>query len=163
MPYYVGGPWWRIQAIQRHYACIRTSAARQMSGVISLRELPVASPTVSLVIVYLCLWRKRIRIQEAYGRGLNLKELSIRGDFRTAVEYLMIKLLETPAFEENTIPILPAGLTSWSLTSWLHRAHLASEARACIEEYRKGLQVLSKEVLKTPLGLIVDPGPAGQR
>ena len=31
-----------------------------------------------------------------------LKELSIRGDFRTTVEYL-IKLLETPAFEENTI------------------------------------------------------------
>ena len=31
-----------------------------------------------------------------------LKELSIRGDFRTTVEYL-IKLLETPAFEQNTI------------------------------------------------------------
>lgn len=31
-----------------------------------------------------------------------LKELSIRGDFRTTVEYL-IKLLETPAFEENKI------------------------------------------------------------
>lgn len=31
-----------------------------------------------------------------------LKELSIRGDFRTTVEYL-IKLLETPDFEENTI------------------------------------------------------------
>ncbi|ODV78179.1 acetyl-coenzyme-A carboxylase [Suhomyces tanzawaensis NRRL Y-17324] len=31
-----------------------------------------------------------------------LKELSIRGDFRTTVEYL-IKLLETPAFEGNTI------------------------------------------------------------
>lgn len=31
-----------------------------------------------------------------------LKELSIRGDFRTTVEYL-IKLLETPAFEDNTI------------------------------------------------------------
>lgn len=31
-----------------------------------------------------------------------LKELSIRGDFRTTVEYL-IKLLETPDFEKNTI------------------------------------------------------------
>lgn len=35
-----------------------------------------------------------------------LKELSIRGDFRTTVEYL-ITLLETPAFQENTID------TSW--------------------------------------------------
>jgi acetyl-CoA carboxylase / biotin carboxylase 1 len=31
-----------------------------------------------------------------------LKELSIRGDFRTTVEYL-IKLLETPSFQNNTI------------------------------------------------------------
>ena len=30
-----------------------------------------------------------------------LKEISIRGDFRTTVEYL-IKLLETEAFEKNT-------------------------------------------------------------
>jgi acetyl-CoA carboxylase/biotin carboxylase 1 len=30
-----------------------------------------------------------------------LKELSIRGDFRTTVEYL-ITLLETKAFQENT-------------------------------------------------------------
>ncbi|ODM91016.1 Acetyl-CoA carboxylase [Orchesella cincta] len=35
-----------------------------------------------------------------------LKELSIRGDFRTTVEYL-ITLLETPAFQDNTID------TSW--------------------------------------------------
>lgn len=33
---------------------------------------------------------------------ISLKELSIRGDFRTTVEYL-IKLLETDAFEKNTI------------------------------------------------------------
>lgn len=33
---------------------------------------------------------------------ISLKELSIRGDFRTTVEYL-IKLLETDAFEQNTI------------------------------------------------------------
>ena len=31
-----------------------------------------------------------------------LKELSIRGDFRTTVEYL-ITLLETPSFQQNTI------------------------------------------------------------
>lgn len=35
-----------------------------------------------------------------------LKELSIRGDFRTTVEYL-IKLLETPSFQNNSID------TSW--------------------------------------------------
>lgn len=35
-----------------------------------------------------------------------LKELSIRGDFRTTVEYL-ITLLETKSFQENTID------TSW--------------------------------------------------
>lgn len=35
-----------------------------------------------------------------------LKELSIRGDFRTTVEYL-ITLLETAAFQENNID------TSW--------------------------------------------------
>lgn len=35
-----------------------------------------------------------------------LKELSIRGDFRTTVEYL-ITLLETTAFQENNID------TSW--------------------------------------------------
>jgi len=91
-----------------------------------------------------------------------LKELNIRGDFKTTVEYL-IKLLETEAFEDNTIttgwldqlihnkltaerpdPLLAviAGATT--------KAHVASEA--CIAEYRKGLekgQVPPKEVLKT--------------
>ena len=38
-----------------------------------------------------------------------LKELSIRGDFRTTVEYL-ITLLETPSFQDNTID-----------TAWLDR------------------------------------------
>jgi len=38
-----------------------------------------------------------------------LKELSIRGDFRTTVEYL-IKLLETESFQHNTID-----------TGWLDR------------------------------------------
>ena len=100
-----------------------------------------------------------------------LKELSIRGDFRTTVEYL-IKLLETPAFEQNTIT------TSWldelisnKLTAErpdpmlavvcgaVTKAHVASEA--CIDEYRRGLekgQVPSKDVLKTvfPIDFIYD-------
>ena len=100
-----------------------------------------------------------------------LKELSIRGDFRTTVEYL-IKLLETPAFEQNTIT------TSWldelisnKLTAErpdpmlavicgaVTKAHVASEA--CIDEYRRGLekgQVPSKDVLQTvfPIDFIYD-------
>ena len=91
-----------------------------------------------------------------------LKELSIRGDFRTTVEYL-IKLLETPAFEGNTIttgwldeliskklsaerpdPIL--AVVCGAVT----KAHVASES--CIQDYRLSLekgQVPSKEILKT--------------
>ena len=90
-----------------------------------------------------------------------LKELSIRGDFRTTVEYL-IKLLETEDFEENKIT------TSWldelimkKLTAdrpdpmiavicgAVTKAHIASEQ--CLAEYRLALekgQVPSKEVLK---------------
>lgn len=91
-----------------------------------------------------------------------LKELSIRGDFRTTVEYL-IKLLETPAFEDNTITtgwldqLISNKLTAERPNSMLAvicgavtRAHLASEA--CIAEYRQGLEkgrVPSKDVLKT--------------
>ena len=91
-----------------------------------------------------------------------LKELSIRGDFRTTVEYL-IKLLETPAFEDNTITtgwldeLISKKLTAERPDSILAvvcgavtRAHIASEA--CIEEYRKALekgQVPSNDVLKT--------------
>lgn len=91
-----------------------------------------------------------------------LKELSIRGDFRTTVEYL-IKLLETPAFEENTITtgwldqLISAKLTAERPDPMLAvvcgavtRAHRASEE--CIAEYRKGLekgQVPSKDTLKT--------------
>ncbi|KAK5946859.1 acetyl-coenzyme-A carboxylase [Knufia obscura] len=95
-----------------------------------------------------------------------LKELNIRGDFKTTVEYL-IRLLETPAFEGNTIttgwldqlitnkltaerpdPVLAviAGATT--------KAHVASEG--CIAEYRKGLekgQVPSKDILKTVFGI----------
>ena len=91
-----------------------------------------------------------------------LKELSIRGDFRTTVEYL-IKLLETPAFEENTITtgwldeLISKKLTAERPDPMLAvvcgavtRAHIASEA--CIEEYKKALekgQVPAKDVLKT--------------
>jgi acetyl-CoA carboxylase / biotin carboxylase 1 len=91
-----------------------------------------------------------------------LKELNIRGDFRTTVEYL-IKLLETPAFEDNTITtawldqLISNKLTAERpdpmlavLAGAVTKAHLASEE--CIAEYRKGLekgQVPSKDVLKT--------------
>ena len=91
-----------------------------------------------------------------------LKELSIRGDFRTTVEYL-IKLLETPAFEDNTITtgwldeLISNKLTAERPDTMLAvvcgavtKAHIASEA--CIAEYRTSLekgQVPAKDVLKT--------------
>lgn len=91
-----------------------------------------------------------------------LKELSIRGDFRTTVEYL-IKLLETPAFEDNTITtgwldeLISKKLTAERpdtmvavICGAVTKAHIASEA--CITEYRSSLekgQVPSKDVLKT--------------
>ncbi|KAL8921581.1 MAG: hypothetical protein Q9172_003940 [Xanthocarpia lactea] len=91
-----------------------------------------------------------------------LKELSIRGDFKNIVEYL-IKLLETAAFEDNTITtgwldeLISKKLTAERPDPMLAvvcgavtRAHVASEA--CIAEYRKGLekgQVPAKDVLKT--------------
>ncbi|KEZ42713.1 Acetyl-CoA carboxylase [Scedosporium apiospermum] len=91
-----------------------------------------------------------------------LKELSIRGDFRTTVEYL-IKLLETEAFEENTITtgwldeLISKKLTAERPDSMLAvvcgaitKAHIASEA--CMAEYKAGLekgQVPSKDILKT--------------
>jgi len=91
-----------------------------------------------------------------------LKELSIRGDFRTTVEYL-IKLLETEAFEDNTITtgwldeLISNKLTAERpdpvlavVSGAITKAHIASEA--CIAEYRAGLekgQVPSKDVLKT--------------
>jgi acetyl-CoA carboxylase/biotin carboxylase 1 len=91
-----------------------------------------------------------------------LKELSIRGDFRTTVEYL-IKLLETPAFEDNTITtgwldqLISNKLTAERpdpilavICGAVTKAHIASEA--CLAEYRKGLekgQVPAKDVLKT--------------
>ncbi|KAI9809983.1 MAG: acetyl-coenzyme-A carboxylase [Pycnora praestabilis] len=91
-----------------------------------------------------------------------LKELSIRGDFRTTVEYL-IKLLETPAFEDNTITtgwldeLISNKLTAERpdpilavVCGAVTKAHVASEG--CITEYKTSLekgQVPSKDVLKT--------------
>ncbi|PHH70340.1 hypothetical protein CDD82_7201 [Ophiocordyceps australis] len=91
-----------------------------------------------------------------------LKELSIRGDFRTTVEYL-IKLLETEAFEDNTIStgwldeLISKRLTAERPDTMLAvvcgattKAHVASEE--CIAVFRSGLekgQVPSKEILKT--------------
>ena len=91
-----------------------------------------------------------------------LKELSIRGDFRTTVEYL-IKLLETPAFEDNTMTtgwldeLISKKLTAERpdpmvavICGAVTKAHVASEA--CIAEYRTSLekgQVPSKDVLRT--------------
>jgi len=103
-----------------------------------------------------------------------LKELSIRGDFRTTVEYL-IKLLETPAFEDNTITtgwldeLISKKLTAErpdpelaAVCGAVCKAHIASEA--CIAEYRTSLekgQVPAKDILKTvfPIDFIYD----GQR
>ncbi|KAK3295325.1 acetyl-CoA carboxylase [Chaetomium fimeti] len=91
-----------------------------------------------------------------------LKELSIRGDFRTTVEYL-IKLLETDAFEQNTITtgwldeLISKKLTAERPDTMLAivcgavtKAHITSEG--CIAEYRGGLekgQVPAKDILKT--------------
>ncbi|KAF2104533.1 acetyl-CoA carboxylase acc1 [Rhizodiscina lignyota] len=91
-----------------------------------------------------------------------LKELSIRGDFRTTVEYL-IKLLETPAFEDNTITtgwldeLISKKLTAERpdpmvavICGAVTKAHIAAEQ--CMTEYKTGLekgQVPPKEVLKT--------------
>lgn len=91
-----------------------------------------------------------------------LKELSIRGDFRTTVEYL-IKLLETPAFETNAMTtnwlddLISAKLTAERPDTMLAvvcgaitQAHLASEAG--IGEYQAFLekgQVPGKDILKT--------------
>ena len=91
-----------------------------------------------------------------------LKELSIRGEFRTTVEYL-IKLLETPAFEENTITtgwldtLISNKLTAERPDSTLAvvcgavtKAHVESEA--CLREYSQALekgQIPSRDILKT--------------
>ncbi|KAI5781195.1 acetyl-CoA carboxylase [Geopyxis carbonaria] len=90
-----------------------------------------------------------------------LKELNIRGDFRTTVEYL-IKLLETPAFEDNTITtgwldeLITKKLTAERPDPMLAvvcgavaKAHVANQAG--IIEYRNSLekgQVPAKDTLK---------------
>ncbi|KAI0684026.1 acetyl-CoA carboxylase [Cytidiella melzeri] len=95
-----------------------------------------------------------------------LKELSIRGDFRTTVEYL-IKLLELQAFEENTITtgwldsLISDKLTAERpeptlavICGAVTKAHLASDASW--SEYKRILekgQVPSKDVLKTVFGI----------
>ncbi|RUP43011.1 acetyl-CoA carboxylase, partial [Jimgerdemannia flammicorona] len=91
-----------------------------------------------------------------------LKELSIRGDFRTTVEYL-IRLLETNEFEENTIntgwldTLISSNVTAERpekmlavLCGAVTKAHRASDE--CEKEYKRSLekgQVPSKDTLKT--------------
>ncbi|ODQ82475.1 hypothetical protein BABINDRAFT_30653 [Babjeviella inositovora NRRL Y-12698] len=91
-----------------------------------------------------------------------LKELSIRGDFRTTVEYL-IKLLETPDFEDNTITtgwldeLITQKLTAERpdpniaiVCGAVTKAHIQSEADKTeyLASLEKG-QVPGKELLKT--------------
>lgn len=91
-----------------------------------------------------------------------LKELSIRGDFKTTVEYL-IKLLETPAFEENKITtgwldeLITKRLTAERPDPYLavicgavSKAHVQSEES--IREFQSSLekgQSPSRDVLKS--------------
>ncbi|ANB10966.1 acetyl-CoA carboxylase ACC1 [Sugiyamaella lignohabitans] len=91
-----------------------------------------------------------------------LKELSIRGDFRTTVEYL-IKLLETPDFEDNTITtgwldeLISKKLTAERPDPYLAvicgavtKAHVQCEG--IINDYKTSLekgQAPSKETLKS--------------
>ncbi|KAG8834254.1 acetyl-coenzyme-A carboxylase, partial [Serendipita sp. 399] len=91
-----------------------------------------------------------------------LKEMSIRGDFRTTVEYL-IKLLETNAFTENIFTtgwldtLISENLTAERPDSTIAvicgavtKAHVASEE--CWSEYRRILdkgQVPARDTIKT--------------
>ncbi|KAK0546684.1 acetyl-coenzyme-A carboxylase [Tilletia horrida] len=66
---------------------------------------------------------------------ISLKELSIRGDFRTTVEYL-IKLLETEAFENNNITTgWLDGLIQERLTAERPLTHLAIVCGAAVKAY----------------------------
>lgn len=91
-----------------------------------------------------------------------LKELSIRGDFKTTVEYL-IKLLETTDFEDNTITtgwldeLISKKLTAErpdttlaTICGAVTKAHIVSQEAhdAYISSLEKG-QVPSKDLLKT--------------
>jgi acetyl-CoA carboxylase/biotin carboxylase 1 len=91
-----------------------------------------------------------------------LREMSIRGDFRNTVEYL-VKLLETTAFTDNSFTtgwldtLISENLTAERpdpviavLCGAVTKAHVASEA--CWSEYRKILekgQVPARDTLKT--------------
>ncbi|KAF0496183.1 acetyl-CoA carboxylase [Gigaspora margarita] len=92
-----------------------------------------------------------------------LKELSIRGDFRTTVEYL-IKLLETNAFEENkfTTGWLDTLISHENLTVERPDKMLAiicgavakayTKSQECLSEYKRFLekgQIPSKDILQT--------------
>ncbi|KAI8443300.1 acetyl-CoA carboxylase [Phakopsora pachyrhizi] len=95
-----------------------------------------------------------------------LKELSIRGDFRTTVEYL-IKLLETEAFESNTITtgwldtLISANMTAERpdntiavICGAVTKAHL--QAVAASEEYKRILnkgQVPDRNLLNTAFSI----------
>lgn len=91
-----------------------------------------------------------------------LKELSIRGDFRTTVEYI-IRLLETQEFENNTINtgwldmLISKRLTAERPDPMLAvfcgavtKAHKASQE--CFQQYKQNLergQVPGRDMLKT--------------
>lgn len=91
-----------------------------------------------------------------------LKELSIRGDFRTTVEYL-IKLLETPDFEDNTITtgwldeLITKKLTAERpdpivavVCGAATKAHIqAEENKSEYVQYLEKGQVPNKDLLKT--------------
>lgn len=95
-----------------------------------------------------------------------LKELSIRGDFRTTVEYL-IKLLELEAFKNNSFTtgwldsLISSKLTAERpdatlavISGAVTKAYLSSEA--CRAEYLRILdkgQVPNRDVLKTVFGI----------
>ncbi|KAI8340678.1 acetyl-CoA carboxylase [Chlamydoabsidia padenii] len=102
------------------------------------------------------------RQQSRKNMVIALKELSIRGDFRTTVEYI-IRLLETPEFTDNNINtgwldmLISKKLTAERPDTMLAvfcgavtKAHVASEE--CWQQYRLSLekgQVPSKGTLKT--------------
>ncbi|ORZ25473.1 acetyl-CoA carboxylase [Absidia repens] len=102
------------------------------------------------------------RQQSRKNMVIALKELSIRGDFRTTVEYI-IRLLETPDFADNTINtgwldmLISKKLTAERPDTMLAvfcgavtKAHMASEE--CWQQFKLSLekgQVPSKETLKT--------------
>ncbi|KAJ1656041.1 acetyl-coenzyme-A carboxylase [Dispira simplex] len=102
------------------------------------------------------------RQQSRQNMVVALKELSIRGDFRTTVEYL-IRLLETQAFTENTINtgwldmLISTKLTAERPDTMLavicgatHKVHTLAEAK--VNDFKKVLekgQAPSRDLLRT--------------